>query len=197
MAEELLQALIADSVHKSIAVKQQLVPLYPGIARAAAVMVDTFERGGKAIFFGNGGSAADAQHFAAELVGRFSYERPPLPALALSTNTSAVTAVANDLGYDQIFARLLRAHARAGDVVIALSTSGRSANVVRAVELKEELDLRVIALTGQDGTQLAPHCDVLLEVPSISTPRIQETHLLIGHILCEWVEHALFAELGI
>lgn len=196
MSDGALQSLIANAVQSNIEVKQNLLPLYPAIAEAAALMVDAFERGGRAIFFGNGGSAADAQHFAAELVGRFHFDRKPLSAIALHTNGSAVTAVANDHGYTEIFARQLRAHARAGDVAVAISTSGRSANVVAAVELKEELDLRVISLTGEHAETLAPHSDVVLAVPSRSVPRIQETHILIGHILCEWVERALFGQEG-
>jgi D-sedoheptulose 7-phosphate isomerase len=194
--ENALQSLIARAVQDNIAVKNNLLPLYPGIAQAAMLLVDAFERGGQAIFFGNGGSAADAQHLAAELVGSYLLDREPLPALALSANTSAFTAVANDLGYDQVFSRQLRAHARPGDVAVAISTSGRSANVVKAVALKAELDLRVISLTGEHTGTLEPYSDVLLGVPSRSVPRIQETHILIGHILCEWVERALFGQGG-
>jgi D-sedoheptulose 7-phosphate isomerase len=196
MADHTLESLIADAVQSSIEVKKNLLPMYPAIADAARLMVDAFERGGRAIFFGNGGSAADAQHFAAELVGRFHFDRKPLSAMALHTNGSAVTAVANDHGYTEIFARQLRAHARSGDVAVAISTSGRSPNVVAAVELREELGLRVISLTGKHTTTLAPHSDVVLSVPSNSVPRIQEVHILLGHILCEWVEQALFGTRG-
>jgi D-sedoheptulose 7-phosphate isomerase len=174
-------------------VKKNLLPLYPNIAEAAELMTDAYERGGKAIFFGNGGSAADAQHFAAELVGRFGFERDPLPAVALSTNSSVVTALSNDLGYQQVFARQLHAHAKPGDVAIAISTSGRSPNVVAAAKLKSQLELRLIALTGKHSATLEPYADVVLSVPSDSVPRVQEAHLLIGHILCEWVEQSLFS----
>ncbi|MFC1611004.1 SIS domain-containing protein [Myxococcota bacterium] len=191
MSGEALQSMIATAVQASIALKQQLVPLYPSLARAAELMVDAFERGGKAIFFGNGGSAADAQHFAAELVGKFHVERRPLSALALHANSSVVTAIGNDLGYEQVFARQLRAHARTGDVAVAISTSGRSRNVIEAAKLKEELGLKLIALTGEYSEPLAPYADVVLAVPSSSVPRVQEVHILVGHILCEWVERSI------
>jgi D-sedoheptulose 7-phosphate isomerase len=188
-----LQALIAETVQKSIALKNQLVPLYPGIARAATLLADAYRRGHQAIFFGNGGSAADAQHLAAELSGRFFLDRRALPALALGINASALTAISNDLGYEQLFLRQLEAFARPGDVAVAISTSGSSRNVVTAAAARARLGLSVIALTGEGGGALAEHADVLLAVPSRSVPRIQEVHILIGHLLCEWVERSLFA----
>jgi D-sedoheptulose 7-phosphate isomerase len=188
-----LQALIAETVQKSIALKNQLVPLYPAMARAATLLSDCYRRGNQAIFFGNGGSAADAQHLAAELSGRFQLDRRALPALALGINASALTAISNDLGYDQLFARELSACARPGDVAVAISTSGSSPNVVAAAATKSELGIALIALTGDGGGKLAEHADVLLAVPSRSVPRIQEVHILMGHLLCEWVERSLFS----
>ncbi|HVV83094.1 MAG TPA: SIS domain-containing protein [Kofleriaceae bacterium] len=181
------------AIRNSLQVKQHLLELSPEIGRAAELMAACYRGGGKAIFFGNGGSAADAQHLAAELECRYGFDRAPLPALALHANTSTVTAISNDYAYEQLFARLLRAHARPGDVAIALSTSGTSANVVAAARLKAELGVSLIALTGAGGGKLGELADVLVAVPSTVTARIQECHILVGHILCEWTEAALFA----
>jgi D-sedoheptulose 7-phosphate isomerase len=185
-------AFVAAAIDASLAVKQSLRALIPEIVRAAELVVDAYRRGGKAIFFGNGGSAADAQHLAAELEHRFALERRPLPALALHANTSTVTAVANDSDYAELFARLLRAHARPEDVAVAITTSGTSRNVLAAAEVKREIPFRLVALTGQNGAPLARSADVLIAVPSSSTPRVQEAHILVGHVLCEWVERRLF-----
>jgi D-sedoheptulose 7-phosphate isomerase len=185
--------LIEQTWAESLAVKQAMRPLFPAIAEAAELLADAYVRGNKAIFFGNGGSAADAQHFAAELECRFRFDRPPLPALALHANTSSLTAISNDYEYDDVFARLLKAHARPGDVAVAISTSGTSRNVLRAVAQREALGITAIALTGANGDALRPHADVVLAVPSTVTGRIQEAHELIGHMLCDWVERKLFA----
>lgn len=196
MTEDELKELkqgIAATVNESIAVKQALAGIYKEIALAADIMARTYQNGGKAIFFGNGGSAADAQHLAGELVGRFAFDRPPLPALALNANSSVLTAIGNDYGYDQSFARQLQAHAKAGDVAVGISTSGASANVLAAAKLKKELGIRFIGLVGADPRPLAPYADVVIAVPSSITPRIQESHILIGHILCGWVEKRIFA----
>lgn len=184
--------LIEQTHRDNLATIQALAPLFPEIAKAADLLADTYLRGGKALFFGNGGSAADAQHFAAELESRFRVDRPPLAALALHANTSSLTAIANDYSYPEIFARLLRAHARPGDVAVAISTSGTSPNVLRAAALKRELQIGLIALTGANGAELALHADVLIQVPSTVTARIQEAHELIGHMLCDWVERRVF-----
>ena len=149
-------------------------------------------RGGKAIFFGNGGSAADSQHLAAELVGRFYVNRAPLDALSLTVNSSILTAVGNDFGYDQVFARQLDAVAKPGDLAIGISTSGTSKNVLLAAERCRELGLGLITLSGERETTLTALADVALRVPSGDTPRIQECHILIGHILCDWLERSLF-----
>jgi D-sedoheptulose 7-phosphate isomerase len=155
-------------------------------------MADVLRAGGRVFFFGNGGSAADAQHLAAELVGRFALERRALPAMALSVNTSVVTAIGNDYGYEQVFSRQLEGLARAGDMAIGITTSGNSANVVRAMESGGAMGLRTIAMTGARGGQIRAVVDECLCVPSDLTPRIQEAHILIGHMLCEYAERALF-----
>jgi len=189
-------SFVTAAIAESIAVKESLRGLVPDIVRAADLLVDAFRRGGKAIFFGNGGSAADAQHLAAELEGRFAFDRPPLPALALHANASTLTAVDNDYGYEGVFARLLRAHARPEDVAVAITTSGTSRNVLAAAEVKREIPFRLVALTGANGAPLARLADVVIAVPSRSTPRVQEAHILIGHVLCEWVERSMFGGPG-
>jgi D-sedoheptulose 7-phosphate isomerase len=162
------------------------------LERAVDLVADALAAGAKVLFFGNGGSAADAQHLAAELVGRFRVERRALPAIALTTDTSALTAIANDYGYDEVFARQVRALGRPGDVAVAISTSGRSPSVLRAVEACRQLGVRTIALTGGDGGALARLVDVTLCVSaSTHAARIQETHILIGHVLCELVDRRL------
>jgi len=165
------------------------------LERAIGVVADALGLGKKLLLFGNGGSAADAQHIAAEFVGRFIRERRPLPAIALTTDTSALTAIANDYGYDDVFARQVRALATTGDIALAISTSGRSPNVLRAVEACRELGMTTIGLTGGDGGELARAVDVSLRVSaSRLSPRIQETHILVGHVICELVDRRLFGE---
>jgi len=151
-----------------------------------------FESGNKVFFFGNGGSAADAQHLAAEFVNRYVMDRPPLPAIALTTDTSILTSVSNDLAFDEIFAKQLRALGKEGDVAIGISTSGNSPNIIKAFEVAKEMGMKRVALTGNNGGVISKMADFSLVVPSTSTPRIQEAHILIGHILCEMVEHYLF-----
>jgi D-sedoheptulose 7-phosphate isomerase len=182
--------LARQRVAETVAVIQQL-DLEPVVAASDAV-TQCYRSGGKLIIFGNGGSAADAQHMAAEFVGRFLIERRPLPALALNTNSSAVTAIGNDYGYDDSFARQLRAHAQPGDVAWGLSTSGNSPNVILAIEAARELGLVTIGFTGGSGGKLAAAVDHAIVVPSDATPRIQEGHLMCAHVLCEIVETALF-----
>lgn len=162
-----------------------LLNLIQGVSRV-------FEAGNKLFFFGNGGSAADAQHLAAEFVNRYIIDRPPLPAIALTTDASILTSISNDVAFDEIFAKQIRALGRAGDMAIGISTSGNSPNVVKAFDVAKEMGLKTVALTGNDGGKLAKIADISLIVTSTSTPRIQETHILIGHILCEMVEHQLF-----
>jgi len=155
-------------------------------------MVKCYQNKGKVLFCGNGGSAADSQHLSAELSGRYYYDRPPLASEALHVNTSYLTAVANDYSYNEIYARLLKAIGNEGDVLISLSTSGNSANVVRAMEVAKELNMVNVALTGEGGGEMGKLSDINIQIPSKDTPRIQECHMLIGHSLCELVETALF-----
>jgi len=163
------------------------------LARAVELVGDALAAERKVLLFGNGGSAADAQHIAAEFVGRFARERRALPALALTTDTSALTAIANDYGYEHVFARQVHALGVAGDVALAISTSGRSPNVLRAVEACRERGVRTIGLTGGDGGPLATMVEVSLRVSaSTHSARIQETHILVGHVICELVDHRLF-----
>ena len=164
------------------------------VARAAELIIASVKADGKVLIFGNGGSAADAQHIAAELVNRLNYDRPPIAAIALTTDTSILTSVGNDSTFDELFERQLRALGRSGDVALAISTSGNSPNVLRAVAVAHELGVKTIGLTGRDGGSLAKAVDVALVVPARSTQRIQETHITIGHILCELVEDAMYGD---
>lgn len=172
-------------------IERNLTPL---IAEMAIFLTDTFKRGGKLMVMGNGGSAADSQHFAAEIVSRFRMERPGLPAIALSTDTSILTAIGNDYGFDVIFRRQIEALALAGDIVVGISTSGNSENVKKALELAREKGCRTIALLGKDGGSIKGACDLALIVPSDDTPRIQEGHIAIIHIVCDLVEKSMFGE---
>jgi D-sedoheptulose 7-phosphate isomerase len=164
----------------------------PRLLELIKLIAHAFEAGNKIFFFGNGGSAADAQHLAAEFVNRYIMDRPPLPAIALTTDTSILTSVSNDIAFKEIFAKQLRALGKEGDVAIGISTSGNSPNAVKAFEVAKEMGMKTVALTGNDGGALAKMADLSLIVSSTSTPRIQEAHILIGHILCEMVEHQLF-----
>ena len=156
----------------------------------------TFEAGNKIFFFGNGGSAADAQHIAAEFVNRYIMDRPPLPAISLATDTSILTSISNDMAFNEIFSRQLKALGKDGDVAVGITTSGNSPNVLKAFEAAKELGMKTIALTGNDGGALGKIADIALVVSSNSTPRIQETHILVGHLLCEMVEHQLFFKIN-
>ncbi len=190
------QAAIRELFDASVRAKQVfLEENAAALERAIDVVAEALAGGRKLLLFGNGGSAADAQHIAAEFVGRLLRERRPLPAIALTTDTSALTAIANDYGYDDVFARQVRALGNAGDVALAMSTSGRSPSVLRAVEACRELGLTTVGLTGGDGGTLASSVDVSLRVSAsrLST-RIQEAHILIGHVICELVDRRLFGE---
>lgn len=162
------------------------------VAAAAEAVISSLGSGGTVYFCGNGGSAADAQHLAAELAGRYFLDRPALAAIALTTNSSALLAIGNDFGFEQVFARQLMGVGTPGDVLVAISTSGRSPNVIRAIEAAHELGMTVIGLTGLSGRRFAARCDHALQTPSDSTPRVQEGHIAMGHALCELVERALF-----
>ena len=184
-------AALADALAGHRTALATIESLSDDLGWAADLIARAFAADGRLLVCGNGGSAADAQHIAAEFVGRYLKERSPFPALALNANSSAVTAIGNDYGFDEVFARQVRAHGRAGDVLLAITTSGDSPNVLRAVEAAHEAGLSVIGLTGRDGGALAALCDVCLTVPVKSTPRIQEAHILIAHALCGLVEDAL------
>jgi D-sedoheptulose 7-phosphate isomerase len=170
---------------------RRLPELSKAVEAAAALIAETLSRGGKLLLCGNGGSAADCQHIAAELTGRFVKDRRALAAVALSTDTSALTSIANDLGFEEIFRRQVEALGRAGDCLIAISTSGQSPNVLRAAEAARAAGMRTIGLLGRDGGALRARCDVAIVVPSQTTARIQEAHIFIGHTLCAMVEEAL------
>jgi len=186
---------VTQQIRDSIAVKEAMLAdteLVAQIEAVAAQIVDTYRGGGKVLIAGNGGSAADAQHIAAELVSRFGFDRPALPAMALTTDTSILTAISNDYGYESLFSRQLEANARPGDVFIAISTSGNSPNILRALASAGPLDLVSVGLTGAGGGKMAELCRYCLKIPSTETPRIQEGHITIGHILCASTERALF-----
>ena len=169
----------------------------PSVANAVSEVVDmifaSLSKGGQLFIAGNGGSAADAQHIVAELTGRFLLERKPIRAMALHANTSALTAIGNDYGYEHVFARELSAHARPGDVLLAISTSGNSANVLKAIEMARKLNVVVIGLTGNSGGKMRQACDLCICIPSSSTARIQEMHITIGHAICELLEERMAA----
>lgn len=191
-----MNPLISKNIASSIAVKEAILAdesFLSKIEQAAQRMIQTFRADGKILFCGNGGSAADAQHIAAELSGRFYLDRPPLFAEALHVNSSFVTAVANDYGYDDIYARMVQASGRAGDILVGFSTSGNSPNILKAIEMARKQGMHVIGFTGASGGKMCDSCDILLNVPSTDTPRIQESHILIGHILCEIVEQEMFS----
>jgi D-sedoheptulose 7-phosphate isomerase len=189
------EATIHESIAASVAVKQAMLAddeLVRKIAMAAETIVTSLRGDGRVLLAGNGGSAADAQHIAAEFVGRYQKERRAMPAMALTVNSSALTAIANDYGFDEVFARQVEAFARPGDVLLALSTSGNSRNLLRALLMAGALRVKTIALTGQSGGKLKNVADLCLCVPSQQTPRIQEAHILIGHAISEIVEAELF-----
>ncbi len=186
---------IQKSIEDSIKLKNNILhnkSLLEIIEKVADEMVQSIQKGGKIFFCGNGGSAADAQHLAAELSGRFYYDRAPLPAEALHANTSYLTAVANDYGYDEVYARLLKGNAKKGDILIALSTSGNSSNIFKAIKTATDIGMISIGFTGLTGGKMKDCCCYLINVPSEDTPRIQEAHIMIGHIICEIVESKIF-----
>jgi D-sedoheptulose 7-phosphate isomerase len=186
---------IKEAIQQSIDVKKQLLAddqLLETIRKVVDVCIKSFKNGGKVLFCGNGGSAADAQHLAAELSGRFYFDREPLDSEALHVNTSYLTAVANDYSFDEVFSRLVKAKGRKGDVLIGLSTSGNSPNVIKAFETANKLGMITVGLTGEAGGKMKDVSTHLISIPSKDTPRIQESHILIGHIICELIESELF-----
>ncbi len=184
---------VIKAFQDSISVKQQFVDEnIDMIIEVSKLLADTFSRGCKLMLFGNGGSACDASHIAAEFVNRFKKERPAFPAIALNTDMAVMTSIANDYDYADTFARQVKAFAQDGDVVIAISTSGSSPNILNAVNVAKKKKLKIIAFTGKTGGKLASECDYVFAVPSANTPRIQETHITLGHVLCQMVEEILF-----
>lgn len=186
-----MNSLFARNLAEHLALFESLNALDDLVFRAGTVTAQALQAGGKLMFCGNGGSAADSQHLAAELTGRFIHDRKPLAAIALSTDSSALTCIGNDYSFDEVFARQVQALGRAGDVLVGISTSGRSRNVIRAVQEARALGMTVIGLLGRDGGDLRPMCDVAIVVPSPVTARIQEAHILIGHTLCGHIEQEL------
>ena len=195
MNSDAIQTLVSERIEQNIVVSRSLLQdarYLATVAEAGMALVHCLQSGHKVLFFGNGGSAADAQHLAAELTGRFLKDRPPLPGMALTTNTSALSAIGNDYSFDQVFARQLQGLGSEGDVAFGISTSGNARNVLCAMEMARQKKLLRVALTGSTGGKLANAVDHCIRVPSETTPRIQEAHILTGHILCEIVERELF-----
>jgi D-sedoheptulose 7-phosphate isomerase len=188
---------VSRLIEASIAAKQRLLdsPDFASlVAKVSEIVLHSMQAGHKILLFGNGGSAADAQHIAAEFVGRFAFDRPALPALALNVNTSCITAIGNDYGFDQVFSRQIEALGQSGDVAFGITTSGNSPNVIRAMISAKKKGLHTIGLTGRAGGQLKAAVDYCICVPSDETPRIQEGHILVGHVISELVEEAIFHE---
>jgi len=189
------QQQVRKSIEASISAKQRLLEgtnLIAVVSKVSQILIAAFKSGNKVILFGNGGSAADAQHIAAEFVGRFAFDRPALPALALSVNTSCVTAIGNDYGFEQVFARQIEALAKRGDVAIGITTSGNSPNVIRAMKTAAKMGLHTVGMTGSNQCKLTAVVQHCICVPSDDTPRIQECHILIGHVISELVEEVIF-----
>ncbi|MCK9243945.1 MAG: D-sedoheptulose 7-phosphate isomerase [Candidatus Marinimicrobia bacterium] len=186
------QQIIAQLEESAEVKRQTIATAVDTIETAARMLIDCYQAGGKVLLCGNGGSAADAQHLAAELVSRLKLERPAIAALALTTNTSLLTAIGNDYKFDLVFVRQVEAFGRAGDVLIGISTSGSSENVIKAVEFARMEGIKSIALTGAKGGRLAEKVDLAIKIPSANVQRIQECHITVGHILCDLIESALF-----
>ena len=192
-----MKDFVLNAFEESVAVKRQFArEQAERIVQAATLIAGAFRDGHKVLLFGNGGSATDASHLAAEFVGRYKKERNPLPAIALATDIAAITCIANDYGYDELFARQIRAHGRKGDVAIAISTSGNSSNVLKGVEAATACGMRTIAWTGGSGGKLAELAELSFVVPSSVTARIQECHITMGHVLCELIEDHLLGKIS-
>ena len=194
---EALNAYIKEHFAKSISVKEQILKdesLIALIKEVALKCVETYKNGGKILFAGNGGSAADAQHLAGELVSRFYFDRNALASIALTTDTSILTAIGNDYGYERLFSRQLEANALKGDIFVGISTSGNSKNILEALKTCKQRGILSVGLTGMSGGAMNALCDYCIKVPSNETPRIQEAHILIGHILCAIIEESLFGK---
>jgi len=192
-----MKSYIKNQIKKSYETKQAIYndeALLQKLEEVSKKCVELYKVGKKTILAGNGGSAADAQHIAAEMVGRYGFDRPSLPSLALTTDTSALTAIGNDYGYDQVFSRQLDGMGQDGDLFIGISTSGNSKNLINAFEVAKKKNILSVALVGKDGGEMAKLADIALVVPSDSTPRIQESHILIGHIICDIIEKEIFGD---
>ena len=188
---------VKDQIKKSYETKQAIYQneeLLKKIVEVCRLCVELYRGKNKTILAGNGGSAADAQHIAAELVGRYGFDRPSIPSLALTTDTSNLTAIGNDYGYDKVFSRQLEGMGQEGDIFFGISTSGNSKNIINAFEVAKQKGIKTIALVGRDGGEMAKMADIALVVPSDSTPRIQESHILIGHIICDIIEKEIFGD---
>ena len=193
-----MENIFESSLTESISVKQLILgdeKLKSTILSVAKLIITAYKSGNKTRFCGNGGSAADAQHISAELSGKFYFDRPPLDSEALHVNGSFITAVANDYSFDVVYERMVDAQGKKGDVFVGISTSGNSTNVVLAMKKAKEIGMKTVAFTGIEGGKIADFADYLIAVPSSDTPRIQEVHILIGHIICQIVEHDLFENL--
>lgn len=188
---------IKTFIQNSISVKESILQndlLLNHIDQAAFSIISTYNNGGKVLFCGNGGSAADAQHLAAELSGRFYYDRPPLYAEALHVNGSYITAVANDYSYEVVYQRMVQAAGRKGDVLVAISTSGNSKVIINAIDAAKKAGMTVIGFTGETGGEMGALCDILINIPSKTTPHIQEAHIMVGHVMCNIIENTLFPQ---
>lgn len=186
---------IKDRILEAIRLKELILKdnnLIEGVQKVSEIIISAYKSGNKTLFCGNGGSAADAQHLAAELSGKFYLDRPPIHSEACHVNSSFMTAVSNDFGFDEVYARQIQAIGKVGDVLVAISTSGNSENIIQAIKKAQQMGLICICLTGKSGGRMAEMADVLINVPTTDTPRIQESHILIGHIICELVESELF-----
>lgn len=192
-----MKKYIKDQIKKSFEIKQAIYEnedLINKIEEVSKLCVELYKGDKKTILAGNGGSAADAQHIAAELVGRYGFDRPSIPSLALTTDTSCLTAIGNDYGYDNVFSRQLEGMGQEGDIFIGISTSGNSKNIINAFVSAKKKGITTVALVGRDGGEMAKMADVALVIPSDSTPRIQESHILIGHIICDIIEKEIFGD---
>ncbi|MBF0351838.1 MAG: D-sedoheptulose 7-phosphate isomerase [SAR324 cluster bacterium] len=188
---------LTSQIENNITLKQQLLAdsnFLSLLQEACDHSVQAYKQGNKLLIAGNGGSAADAQHIAGELVSRFYFDRPALAAIALTTDTSILTAIGNDYGYEKLFSRQIEGNGVKGDVFLAISTSGNSPNIVNAIETAKSMGIFVIGLTGSSGGKMGTLCDLCLKMPSNETPRIQEGHILVGHLICSWIEHRLFSK---
>jgi D-sedoheptulose 7-phosphate isomerase len=186
-----IQDVLNRSTSEHLSLVSSIAEFTPNISKITLTIVRAFSRGNKLLIFGNGGSAADAQHIAAELVGRFITERDALPAIALTTDSSILTSVGNDYGYEHVFSRQVEAIAKPGDVVVGISTSGNSANVLKALVAAQQLNCHTVGLLGKDGGKIKEIADASIIIPSSNTARIQEMHILIGHLLCEAIDYAI------